>query len=160
MKASVERVVNALAQAGITAEIKEFSDSTRTAEEAAAAIGVSVGQIVKSLVFLAGSKPILALVSGPNRASAEKLTELTGATISRPDAGTVRGLTGFSIGGIPPIGHSDRLPTFCDPQLLQYQVVWAAAGTPHAVFALSPSQLVELSEARVADICVSESPAE
>ncbi|MGO8948619.1 MAG: YbaK/EbsC family protein [Ktedonobacterales bacterium] len=156
MKASVERVVSALARAGITAEIKEFSEGTRTAEEAAAAIGVTVGQIVKSLVFLAGSQPILALVSGPNRASAEKLAELTGATITRPDAATVRRLTGFSIGGVPPVGHSDRLPAFCDPALLRYQMVWAAAGTPNSVFALSPSQLVHLTDAQVADICVSE----
>jgi Cys-tRNA(Pro) deacylase len=155
MKSSaVERVVGALAAAGITTEVKEFAESTRTAEDAAAAIGVTVGQIVKSLVFLSGSQAILALVSGPNRASRQKLAALTGAeSVVQPDADTVRRLTGFSIGGIPPVGYSSRLPTFCDPDLLQYSVVWAAAGTPHAVFSISPSQLVALCEAKVADIC-------
>jgi Cys-tRNA(Pro) deacylase len=154
MKSSVERVVGALTAAGITTEVKEFADSTRTAEDAAAAIGVTVGQIVKSLVFLSGSQAILALVSGQNRASRQKLAALTGAeSIVQPDADTVRRLTGFSIGGIPPVGHASRLPTFCDPDLLQHSVVWAAAGTPHAVFSISPSQLVALCEAQVADIC-------
>jgi Cys-tRNA(Pro) deacylase len=151
---SVERVVEALATAGITTEVREFAESTRTAEEAAAAIGVTVGQIVKSLVFLSGSQAILALVSGQSRASRQKLGALTGAeSVVQPDADTVRRLTGFSIGGIPPVGHLSKLPTFCDPDLLQYSVVWAAAGTPHAVFSISPSQLVELCEAQVADIC-------
>jgi Cys-tRNA(Pro) deacylase len=154
MKSSVERVVEALAAAGITTEVKEFAESTRTAEEAAAAIGVTVGQIVKSLVFLSGSQAILALVSGQSRASRQKLATLTGAeSVVQPDADTVRRLTGFSIGGIPPVGHTSRLHTFCDPGLLQYSVVWAAAGTPHAVFSISPSQLVALCEAQVADIC-------
>jgi Cys-tRNA(Pro) deacylase len=154
MTLSVERVVEALSAAGITTEVKEFAESTRTAEEAAAAIGVTVGQIVKSLVFLSGSQAILALVSGPNRASRQKLATLTGAeSVVQPDADTVRRLTGFSIGGIPPIGHTSRLPTFCDPDLLRYPVVWAAAGTPHAVFSISPAQLVALCEAQVADIC-------
>jgi Cys-tRNA(Pro) deacylase len=154
MKSSVEKVVAALAAAGITTEVKEFAESTRTAEDAAAAIGVTVGQIVKSLVFLSGGQAILALVSGQSRASRQKLAGLTGAeSVVQPDADTVRRLTGFSIGGIPPVGHTSRLPTFCDPDLLQYSVVWAAAGTPHAVFSISPSQLVALCEARVADIC-------
>jgi Cys-tRNA(Pro) deacylase len=154
MKSSVERVVDALAAAGITTEVKEFAESTRTAEEAAAAIGVTVGQIVKSLVFLSGGQAILALVSGPNRASRHKLAAITGVeSVVQPDADTVRRLTGFSIGGIPPVGHTSRLPTFCDPDLLQYSVVWASAGTPHAVFAISPSQLAALCEAQVADIC-------
>jgi Cys-tRNA(Pro) deacylase len=154
MKSTVERVVGALAAAGIATEVKEFAESTRTAEEAAAAIGVTVGQIVKSLVFLSGSQVILALVSGQSRASRQKLAVLTGAeSVVQPDADTVRRLTGFSIGGIPPVGHTSRLPTFCDPDLLQYSVVWAAAGTPHAVFSISPSQLVALCEAQVADIC-------
>jgi Cys-tRNA(Pro) deacylase len=154
MKPSVERVMGALAAASITTEVKEFAESTRTAEEAATAIGVTVGQIVKSLVFLSGSQPILALVSGPNRASRQKLATLSGAeSVVQPDADTVRRLTGFSIGGIPPVGNTSSLPTFCDPDLLQYSVVWASAGTPHAVFSISPSQLVALCEAQVADIC-------
>jgi Cys-tRNA(Pro) deacylase len=154
MKSSVERVVEGLASAGISTEVKEFAESTRTAEEAAAAIGVTVGQIVKSLVFLSGNQAILALVSGPNRASRQKLAALTGAeSVVQPDADAVRRLTGFSIGGIPPVGHTSRLPAFCDPALLQYPVVWASAGTPHAVFSISPSQLVALCQAQVTDIC-------
>ncbi len=154
MRPSVEKVAKALSGAGISVEIREFAESTRTAEEAAAAIGVSVGQIVKSLVFLAGDQPILALVSGESRASTQKLAELTGRAIARPDADTVRRLTGFAIGGIPPIGHTLQLLTFCDPTLLQYQTVWAAAGTHNSVFALSPSQLVSLTQAQIVDICV------
>jgi Cys-tRNA(Pro) deacylase len=153
MKASVKQVVDALAAAGLDVEVQEFAASTRTAEDAAAALGVTVGQIVKSLVFLADGQAILALVSGSNRVDVEKLAALTGATITRADADTVRRLTGFSIGGVPPVGHESRLPTYCDPELLTYDFVWAAAGTPNSVFAISPTRLVQLAEARVADFC-------
>jgi prolyl-tRNA editing enzyme YbaK/EbsC (Cys-tRNA(Pro) deacylase) len=154
MKASVKQVMDALAAAGLDVEVREFTASTRTAEDAAAAIGVTVAQIVKSLVFLADGQAILALVSGSHRVDAEKLAELTGASITRADADTVRRLTGFSIGGVPPVGHETRLPTYCDPELLRYIVVWAAAGTPNAVFPISPQRLVQLAAAQVADFCV------
>jgi Cys-tRNA(Pro) deacylase len=156
MKASVQRVVTALQEAGIETEVKEFAASTRTAEDAAAAIGVSVGQIVKSLVFLAGDQAVLALVSGPNRADTQKLAQLTGSTITRADADTVRKLTGFAIGGVPPLGHATPLKTFCDRDLLQYDVIWAAAGTPNAVFAITPADLERLPGVQVADICVAQ----
>ena len=159
MKAAVERVVAALGAAGVETEVKEFSESTRTAEEAAAAIGTSVGQIVKSLVFLAGDEPILALVSGSNRADTKKLTALTGAPIRRADAEAARAATGYSIGGVPPVGHPTPLRTYLDRDLLQYEVVWAAAGTPNAVFSITPERLVEIAQARVADLAAATGPA-
>ena len=108
MKQSVQRVADALRAAGIEAEIKELSASTRTAEEAAAAIGTSVPRIVKSLVFLADDAPILALVSGSNRLDTDRLGAALGRTIARADAATVRAATGFAIGGVPPLGHATR----------------------------------------------------
>ena len=152
MKPAVARVVAALGEAGVTAEVKEFAESTRTADDAAAAIGTSVGQIVKSLVFIAGDAPILALVSGTNRADVQKLGALTGTPIARADADAVRKATGYSIGGVPPVGHASGLTTYLDRDLLRYDVVWAAAGTPNAVFSISPQQLVEVADAQVADL--------
>ncbi|HLZ20849.1 MAG TPA: YbaK/EbsC family protein [Ktedonobacterales bacterium] len=154
MKASVARVVEALQGAGLDVEIKEFAESTRTAEEAASAVGSTVGQIVKSLVFLAGEDPILALVSGDNRADTAKLAHIAGATIRRADADVVRRATGFSIGGVPPLGHTSPLPTYLDRDLMRYAVVWAAAGTPNAVFAIAPHDLKRVASASVVDLAV------
>ena len=123
---------------GLAAEVMEFSKSTRTAAEAAAAIGTTVGQIAKSLVFLAGNEPVLVIASGANRVDVEKLHRLLGKKIIRPDAETVRRTTGFSIGGVPPVGHRERLRTLVDQDLLNFTVIYAAAGTPNAVFAVSP----------------------
>lgn len=152
MKASVARVVAALAALGVEAQVTEFPQSTRTADEAAAAIGAEVGQIVKSLVFVAGDRPILALVSGTNRADPEKLAALAGAPISRADADAVRAATRFSIGGVPPVGHTTPLPTYLDRDLLRYETVWAAAGTPNAVFPITPAELERITGATVADL--------
>ena len=154
MKASVARVVEALKAAGLEVEIKEFAESTRTAEDAAAAIGSTVGQIVKSLVFLAGDDPILALVSGVNRADTAKLARIAGAAIRRADADTVRRVTGFSIGGVPPLGHTTPLRAYLDRGLLRYDTVWAAAGTPNAVFAVAPADLARLANAEAVDLAV------
>ena len=154
MKQSVQRVADALHAAGITAEIVELSDSTRTAEEAAAAIGTSVPKIVKSLVFLADGAPIIALVSGSNRLDTDRLGAALGRTISRADAATVRAATGFAIGGVPPLGHATELDVLIDRDLLQYDVVWAAAGTPHAVFPIAPDALVGATNGRVIDLKV------
>lgn len=154
MKASVARVVAALQAAGLSAEIKEFAESTRTAEEAAAAVGATVGQIVKSLVFLAGEEPLLALVSGDNRADTAKLARITGAKIQRADADTVRRVTGFSIGGVPPLGHSTPIRAYLDRDLLRYDTVWAAAGTPNAVFAVAPRDLTRIANAEPVDLAV------
>ena len=146
---AIERVRAALQQKGVNSEIVEFEQSTRTAQEAADAIGTSVGQIVKSLVFVAGGEPILALVSGANQADTDKLGALMGAPVERADARTVREATGFAIGGVPPVGHTRPLVTFIDEDLLQYDEVYAAAGTPHAIFRITPAELVRITGGRV-----------
>ena len=152
MKASVRRVADALARLGIQAEITEFSESTRTADEAAAAVNSTVGQIVKSLVFLVGEQPVLAMVSGAIRVDTDKLARVAGGPIARANADLVRAATGFSIGGVPPVGHATLLPTYLDRDLLQYDRVWAAAGTPNAVFPIAPDELQRITGAIVADL--------
>ncbi len=152
MKPSVERVRQTLRSMGLAAEVMEFSESTRTAAEAAAAIGTTVGQIAKSLVFMAGDEPVLVIASGANRVDLEKLHRLLGKKIIRPDAETVRRTTGFSIGGVPPVGHRKRLKTLVDEDLLNFTVVYAAAGTPNAVFAVSPRDLIRITEAEAVHI--------
>jgi prolyl-tRNA editing enzyme YbaK/EbsC (Cys-tRNA(Pro) deacylase) len=156
VKQSVQRVADALRAAGIDAEIKELSASTRTAEEAAAAIGTTVPRIVKSLVFLADGAPILALVSGSNRLDTDRLGTALGRAITRADAAAVRAATGFAIGGVPPIGHTTALDVLIDRDLLQYDVVWAAAGTPNAVFPIPPDALVSATSGHVVDLKVEE----
>ena len=144
-----QRVQAALSAAGVAARIEEFPSSTRTAQEAADAVGTSVGQIVKSLVFLGGGVPILALVSGANRLDPSRLGALTGLEIGKADADAVRRATGYSIGGVPPTGFPAPIPTFVDRDLLQYDVVWAAAGTPRHVFRIAPQDLVRITSGRV-----------
>src|SRR6266851_4435766 len=147
-----QRVQAALSAAGIAGRIEEFPASTRTAQEAAEAVGTSVGQIVKSLIFLAGDSPVLALVSGANRLDSDRLAALTGLPIGKADADAVRQATGYSIGGVPPIGFPAPIPTFIDRDLLQYAVVWAAAGTPRHVFPIAPQELVRITGGSVADL--------
>jgi Cys-tRNA(Pro) deacylase len=147
-----ERVRAALTAAGVEARIQEFSASTRTAQEAADAIGTSVGQIVKSLVFMAGGAPVLALVSGSNRLDTERLGALSGAVIGKADADAVRRATGYVIGGVPPIGFPAPLPTYVDRELLKYDIVWAAAGTPRHVFPITPAELIRMTGGTVADL--------
>jgi prolyl-tRNA editing enzyme YbaK/EbsC (Cys-tRNA(Pro) deacylase) len=149
------RVQAALTAAGVDARIEEFPSSTRTAPEAAATVGTSVGQIVKSLVFLAGGSPVMALVSGVNQLDTQRLAALSGAEIGKADADAVRQATGYSIGGVPPIGFPTPIPTFIDRDLLQYDVVWAAAGTPRHVFPIVPQELVRITGGRVADLKLS-----
>lgn len=146
------RVQAALAAAGVDTRIEEFPSSTRTAQEAAATVGTSVGQIVKSLVFLAGDSPVVALVSGLNRLDTQRLAALRGAAIGKADADAVREVTGYSIGGVPPIGYPAPIPTYIDRDLLQYDVVWAAAGTPRHVFPIAPQELVRITGGSVADL--------
>ena len=152
MKQSVQRVADSLGAAGLAAEIRELSASTRTAEEAATAVGTTVPRIVKSLVFLADDTPILALVSGSNLLDTERLGTALGKRISRADAATVRAATGFAIGGVPPLGHATPLDVLIDRDLLQFDVVWAAAGTPHAVFPIAPADLVRATGGRVMEL--------
>ena len=151
------RVQAALIAAGVEARIEEFPSSTRTAQEAAATVGTTVGQIVKSLVFLAGDSPVVALVSGVNRLDTQRLAALSGAAIDKADADAVRQATGYSIGGVPPIGFPVPIPTFIDRDLLQYDVVWAAAGTPRHVFPIAPQELVRITGGQVADLRLSPS---
>jgi prolyl-tRNA editing enzyme YbaK/EbsC (Cys-tRNA(Pro) deacylase) len=147
-----DRVQAALSAAGVVALIEEFPSSTRTAQDAAAAVGTSVGQIVKSLVFLAGGAPVLALVSGANRLDPQRLAALTGAEIGKADADAVRQATGYAIGGVPPMGFPAPVPTFIDRDLLQYDVVWAAAGTPRHVFPIAPPDLVRITGGTIAHL--------
>jgi prolyl-tRNA editing enzyme YbaK/EbsC (Cys-tRNA(Pro) deacylase) len=149
-----QRVQAALSAAGIAGRIEEFPSSTRTAQEAADAVGTSVGQIVKSLIFLAGDSPVLALVSGANRLDSDRLAALTGLPIGKADADAVRQATGYSIGGVPPIGFPATIPTFIDRDLLQYAIVWAAAGTPRHVFPIAPQELVRITGGRVAALAI------
>jgi prolyl-tRNA editing enzyme YbaK/EbsC (Cys-tRNA(Pro) deacylase) len=150
---AVSRVTAALAAHGLeNLPMREFDERTATAADAAAAIGTTVGRIVKSLVFLAGERPILVLASGPNRVDVDKVGRLVGQPITRANADRVRQVTGFSIGGVPPVGHVQPLTTYVDQDLLQYDAVWAAAGTPNAVFCIPPSDLVRITAGKVDDV--------
>jgi prolyl-tRNA editing enzyme YbaK/EbsC (Cys-tRNA(Pro) deacylase) len=146
---SIDRVRAAAIAAGLTIEVRRMPHSTRTAEDAAAACGTSVGQIVKSLVFRKAESgtPVLLLVSGSNRVDQTAVAAEIGEALERIDATTVRALTGFAIGGVAPIGSLAPLATFMDRDLLQYSTVWAAAGAPDAVFEASPRQLADAAGA-------------
>jgi prolyl-tRNA editing enzyme YbaK/EbsC (Cys-tRNA(Pro) deacylase) len=151
--ANVERVVQAALDRGLEIAPRRFPDGTKTAADAAAAIGVHVGQIVKSLIFAVDGEVVLAYVSGANQLDEAKLAAAAGGShCSRVDADTVRAATGFPIGGVPPFGHATHLRVFIDPDLLQYDEVWAAAGTWHDVFGIEPHQLVEASDGAVVDL--------
>ncbi|MCB1487742.1 MAG: YbaK/EbsC family protein [Bauldia sp.] len=143
LPAAAKRVQDAANALGLAVKVTVMPDSTRTAEEAAAACGCTVGQITKSLIFKGKDSdlPYLFLVSGTNRVNEKAVAETIGEAIVRPDADFVRKATGFAIGGIPPFGHMVKLATFMDADLLQYETVWAAAGTPRAVFPVDPRQL-------------------
>jgi len=150
---SAQRVVEAARVAGLEIEVREFPEGTRTAEDAARAIGVGVGQIVKSLVFMTDGHPVLCLVSGPNRVDGARLAVITGASnVRRASAGEVERATGFAIGGVPPLGHAQRHPVYCDRDLLSFDTVWAAAGTPRAVFSAPPEALVRACRATIVDL--------
>ena len=156
MHRNVATVVEAGRVAGLPVEPVEFPEGTRTALDAAAAIGVEVGQIVKSLVFAVDGKPVVALVSGANTLDEGKLAVAAGGTsAARVDADTVREVTGFPVGGVPPLGYRQALHVFLDRDLLAYDVVWAAAGTPHANFSASPMALAGATAAVVCDLAVS-----
>jgi prolyl-tRNA editing enzyme YbaK/EbsC (Cys-tRNA(Pro) deacylase) len=152
LPASAQRVQNALAGLGLDASVVELPSSARTAQEAADSVGTTVGQIVKSLVFLCDGEPVLALVSGSNRLDVARLGAVAGGEIARADAAAVREATGYAIGGVPPVGHATRLPTFIDEDLLAYETVWAAGGTPHAVFEIAPDVLARAASASVATL--------
>ena len=150
---SAERFAEAARDLGLEIEVRQFPEGTHTAQDAAAAIGVSVGQIVKSLVFMIDGRPVVCLVSGPNRLDPQRLVAVSGAyDVRRASAGEVERATGFGIGGVPPFGHKQRLPVYCDRDLTAYDVLWAAAGTPRDVFSVEPERLVQACRATVADL--------
>jgi prolyl-tRNA editing enzyme YbaK/EbsC (Cys-tRNA(Pro) deacylase) len=155
---ATRRVLDAAARKGMTLDIRIFPEGTHTAADAAAAVGAELGQIVKSLVFVApdqdgGLEPIVCLVSGPNRVDVARLAAITGMpAIRRATAREANDLTGFVIGGIPPIGHSRPVRVIMDPDLGRFQVVWAAAGTATAVFPVAPGALRSLANATVAPV--------
>ena len=161
MHRNTEIVVAAAERLGIHIEPVTYPDGTRTAEDAARAIGVDVAQIVKSLVFDLVTadgevRPVIALVSGANRLDEAKLAAASGAErVGRVDADRVRAVTGFPIGGVPPFGHPTPVPTFVDPDLLDHEEVWAAGGTPQVVFGIAPTALVVATEGDVRDLAVS-----
>jgi prolyl-tRNA editing enzyme YbaK/EbsC (Cys-tRNA(Pro) deacylase) len=148
-------VVDAATSLGLDVDVREFPEGTRTAEDAARAIGVTVGQIVKSLIFRLDGEVVVALVSGPNRLDPARLAEAAGtpgAPVDRADADAVRAATGFPIGGVPPFGHPAPIPTYVDEDLLAFDEVWAAAGTPRHVFAVGPHDLVRVTGGVVAGL--------
>jgi len=146
MASASDRVASALRRAGIEVHILEFPQGTRTAVDAAAAVGATVAQIVKSLVFVADGRPVLALVSGANRLDARKLAAAAGAQrVEKADAEVVRDATGFAIGGVPPVAHARPLPVYIDEDLMGFDVVYAAAGTPHTVFGIAPRALQQVT---------------
>lgn len=148
------RFKDLLAEKGDHFRVVEFTESTRTSIEAAERVGCSLGQIVKSLVFKghASHRPVLVLVSGSNRVDEKLLTGFLGEKVDRADAEFVRQVSGYAIGGVPPFGFPEPIVTYLDSDLLQYPSVWAAAGTPHSVFELTPVELVSLTSAQVVSI--------
>jgi prolyl-tRNA editing enzyme YbaK/EbsC (Cys-tRNA(Pro) deacylase) len=148
---SAERVRQALAGLGHAPDIKEFGETTRTSAEAAAAIGCTVAQIAKSLVFRAvgSNRAVLVIASGVNRVDEKLVAAAVGDRIAKADATFVRDKTGFSIGGVAPVGHTEKPVTLIDEDLLGHAEIWAAAGTPHSVFRLTPQALVAMTAGRV-----------
>ena len=154
LKSASQRVQEEADRLGLTIAVKQLAESTRTAGEAAQACNCAVGQIVKSLVFCGkdSQTPILMLVSGGNRVNEKGAVAYTGEKLKRPDANYVRNATGFAIGGIPPFAHTTALRTYIDQDLLQFDVVWAAAGTPNSIFSVHPGKLATAVAAQVVDV--------
>lgn len=151
LRPSAQRVQDALAALGYPRDVVELPDSARTAAEAAQAIGCEVGQIAKSLVFklMAAGAPVLVVASGQNRVDEQRIAAWAGEPIGKADADFVRDQTGYAIGGVPPVGHIQPLRTVIDEDLLQLEVIWAAAGHPRAVFRLTPAELVRMTGGHV-----------
>jgi prolyl-tRNA editing enzyme YbaK/EbsC (Cys-tRNA(Pro) deacylase) len=154
LKNSAQRIQNILQQHGLTTKVIEFKELTRTAQEAAQAIGCEVGQIAKTLIFRTKDtlQPVCIIASGSNKVDEEKIEHCIGQKIEKPDADYVLKHTGFAIGGIPPLGYVLDIKPLIDRDLMNYNNIWAAAGTPHAVFELSPQDLVTITQGRVVDI--------
>lgn len=151
---SAGKVAAALAERGIDATVRELPDSTRSARDAATALGCEVAQITKSLVFraVATDRPVLVLASGADRVDEAKLAALVGGPVEQALASWVKERTGYAVGGVPPLGHTERLATYVDERLLVHETVWAAAGTPRAVFAAAPRALATAAGAELASV--------
>jgi prolyl-tRNA editing enzyme YbaK/EbsC (Cys-tRNA(Pro) deacylase) len=151
---SAQIVQDALREMGFDLTVIEFKESTRTSAEAAERVGCSVGQIVKSLIFKGQTtgKPVLVLTSGANRVDETRISQYAGELIGQAEPEFVRNATGFAIGGVPPTGHAQVMETYLDEDLLQYDTVWAAAGTPNAVFELTPGDLVKMTGGKVTGV--------
>ena len=153
LSSSAQRVQDALDRAGVATRVVEYTEPARTSAQAAAVLGCTVGQIAKSLVFRAASgRAVLVIASGANRVDERKVAARVGESIGKADAAFVRECTGYAIGGIPPLGHAMRLTTLIDRDLLQYDVVYAAGGTPHAMFPIAPSDLVRVAGGDVDEV--------
>jgi prolyl-tRNA editing enzyme YbaK/EbsC (Cys-tRNA(Pro) deacylase) len=154
LSSSAKKVQKALQSLGFGYDVVELPDTTRSAKDAACAIGCSVDQIAKSIVFKAmkSENPVIVIASGSNMVNEKTISGYLSEPVAKADADFVREHTGFSIGGVPPVGHNKKLSTFIDEDLLKYEEIWAAAGTPHAVFRLSPADLVKMTDARVVSI--------
>ena len=152
MSSPVDRVRLALAAHGLQVEITEFDQSTATSQQAADALGVPLATIVKSLVFVVDDRVVLVLASGANRVDTGKLARVAGGKVRKADADRVRAETGFVIGGVPPVGHSVPLATYIDRDLVRHSLLWAAAGSPYAVFPVTPQDLVRITGGQVVDL--------
>lgn len=153
MSKSLKRVEEALRAAGVTSDVVEMADGTRTAEDAARAAGCGVDQIAKSIIFRAEAKgdAVLFITAGGNQVDTAKASTLAGAALGKADADLIRAQTGFAIGGVAPVGHLSPIRSWFDPRLLDFDLVYAAAGTPRHIFAIAPQRLLELSGAILAD---------
>ena len=151
---SAQKVQDTLNDLGFHLQVIEFEQTTRTSAEAAQAVGCEVGQIAKSLIFKGkqSGKAILIIASGANRVDEKKIKSILGEKVEKPDADFVREQTGFVIGGVPPVGHTQKLETLIDEDLLKFEVIWGAAGTPNAVFKLTPQELVKMTGGKIANI--------
>ncbi|MAR48038.1 MAG: hypothetical protein CL452_03625 [Acidimicrobiaceae bacterium] len=146
---AIDRFIIEAEASGLDIEVQRYPDGTRTAADAAAAVGCKIDQIVKSLVFMADVRPILILCSGARRVDEEKLAEYIGTEIRIAGASEVRAATGYAIGGTPPLGHTVPLKTVVDPHLMEFEEIWAAAGTPDSVFPIQPKELVKATSGAV-----------
>jgi prolyl-tRNA editing enzyme YbaK/EbsC (Cys-tRNA(Pro) deacylase) len=151
---SAQKIQDQLKTLGYDYTVIEHTESTRTAQEAADRAGCELGQIVKSLIFKGkdSGKPILVLTSGANRVDEKRISGYAGEPIGRADADFVRAVTGFAIGGVPPLGHLQKMETYIDEDFLQYQTIWAAAGTPNAIFELKTEDLQKMTDGKVAGV--------
>jgi len=151
---SAQKIQNLLTELGYDYAVIEHAESTRTAQEAAERAACELGQIVKSLIFKGkdSDKPILVLTSGANRVDEKRISEYASEAIHRADADFVRIVTGFAIGGVPPIGHAQKMETYLDEDFLQYETIWAAAGTPNAIFELKTEDLQKMTGGKIVQV--------